>query len=212
MTDGTEPTNIDWVISQVRDRLKPPQRGTVKQVYEHTSSDDVSNHEVDVQLVDEPDRTRRRLPVAVPTDDAALVPRGPDDPDGPDDVLVQFVDGNSERGIVTHVVPTAESRAPQGQAGDVRVTRGDLYAELSGDGSVARLAEKPGDLDGPTAEIAIDASGAETVARVDADTVVLGAGGSQVITDATLETTTDSDGHVTSVSLSLTRSETVETE
>lgn len=173
-----EPTQLDFILEQVRQELRPPELGTVQDVYEHNSADDNSNHEVDVKIIGE-DRTRRRLPVAVPTDGSARVPRGPDHPEGPDDVLVQFIKGNSESGVVTNVVPTTESRAPLGTAGDVRLSRGNLYVEMAGDGSVARIGKKPGDQDTPTATVEVDSQGAITI-ETEGD-VTISAGGDVVI-------------------------------
>lgn len=173
-----EPTNIDNVLRRVREELLQPQRGIVQEVFAHSASDDVSNHEVSVRLIDE-DQARQRLPVASPADDVAMVPRGPDDPGGPDDVLVQFLDGDAQRGIVTHILPTLESRAPEATAGDIRAKRGDLYLELAGDGSSARLARKPGDRDPPTAAVSVDDAGNIAI-ETDGD-ISVSAGGDIVI-------------------------------
>lgn len=54
--------------------------------------------------------------------------------------------------------------------------------------------------------------GADGKVSIDADTIQLGSGGTSLLKDVTVSTTTDADGHVTSVSLNKTRSTVSETE
>lgn len=158
-----EPTERDRIIQTVREELTFPQVGRVDRVFEHTTSDDVSNHEADVIIPPGTDQSEpRRVPIAQPSTGEIRVP------DSDDLVLVQYLRGDGDRPIITgHVYADADDdRAPLGTAGDVRIRRGDLYAELAGDGTSARLAAKPGDTDPPEARIEIDDSGSSPVVRV----------------------------------------------
>lgn len=155
MTDPDElsPDERGRILQLVREVVTPPRYGRVTQVFEHTSESDWSNHEASVRIPPGSDEHEpRRMPVATPGGDEIRVPR-----EG-DLVLVEYLEG--DRPIVTKSVAAEQDRdrAPLGEAGDIRQTRGDLYSELAGDGSLARLAKKPADLDEPDAEVTIDDS------------------------------------------------------
>jgi hypothetical protein len=72
-----------------------------------------------------------------------------------------------------------ENRAPKGAADVIRLTRGELYLELLGDGSEARIAKKSSDTGTPSAEVTIDDTGTISI-ETDGD-VDISAGGDVVI-------------------------------
>ena len=174
--DAVEPTERGRIQALIDNAIALPRIGRVTAVRTHTDTSDTSNHEVDVAVPPgDPVQEFRTVPILQPTGASVALPQ-----EG-DLVRVNFLDGDGDRPIVDGVVyaDADRDRAPLADAGDVRVSRGDLYAELAGDGSVARLAKKPGDLDTPTATVSIDAQGAVTI-KTDGD-ITVSAGGDVVI-------------------------------
>ncbi|MDS0284680.1 hypothetical protein [Haloarcula onubensis] len=157
MTEELEDTERARILSIVREEINLPQRGEVTDVYTHSSSDDSSNHEVDVQIPpgNNAVREHHRVPVGVPADGSIVVPR-----EG-DHVLVQYEAGDGERPLVTKVFygDADSDRALLGDEGDVRVRRGDVEVELAGDGSFGRLALTPSDGGSPDLVVEVDSSG-----------------------------------------------------
>jgi hypothetical protein len=169
-----EPTDLDYIRGIVRELVRSPEIGRVTAVRERAASSDVSNHEADVSLLRR-DQTVRDAAILQPATGAAVVPQ-------PGDVvLVAFAGAEADRAVVLgHLYGDADpDRAPLATAGDIRLRRGELYAELAADGSSARLARKPGDRDAPTARVEIDDSGAVTI-DTDGD-ITVSAGGNVVI-------------------------------
>jgi hypothetical protein len=157
MTEQLEDTERARILSIVREEISLPKRGEVTAVYTHDDPDDASNHEVDVQIPPGPRplREHRRVPVGVPADGAVAVPR-----EG-DHVLVQYEAGDGDRPLVTTVFygDADEDRAPLGDEGDVRVRRGNVEADLAGDGSYGRLALTPDDGGSPDLVVEVDSDG-----------------------------------------------------
>jgi len=165
MTEQLEDTERARILSIVRDEINLPQIGEVTQVTTHSSSDDASNHEVDVQIPPgaTPVREHHRVPVGVPAAGMVAVPE-----EG-DLVLVQYKAGDGERPLVTKVFygDADADRAPVGDAGDVCARRGDLEVDLAGDGSYARLAKTP--TDGGTPDVVVEVGDDGTVRLGDPD-------------------------------------------
>lgn len=169
-----EPTDLAYLRSLVREAVRPPEIGRVTSVRARDSQEAISNHEATVSLLRR-EQALQDVPLVQPTTGAALVPQ-----EG-DLVLVAWAGPEADQPLVVgHLYGDADpDRAPLAAAGDVRLRRGDLYAELAGDGTHARLAKKPGDQDAPTAEVSIDDQGAVTIAT-DGD-ITVSAGGDVVI-------------------------------
>lgn len=200
---NAEPTRDGQISRKVKENVKLPRTGVITNVREHEVEDDEWNYHLDVRINEE--NHPRRVPFAVPFPGLAAPPRGSDHPDGPDLALVQyFRDDEEHRPVVTNILYNNEDRPPIGQQGVFRLQRGPLQIEMHPQGEWARISEV--DSDG---KIELDDSGTATV---NADNVVLGSGGNGVITDISLDTTTDGDGHVTSVTPNITRSDVTETE
>lgn len=159
MTEELEDTERARILSIVRDEINLPQIGEVTAVTTHSSSDDASNHEVDVQIPpgNNPIREHNRVPVGVPAGGTVAVP------EQGDLVLVQYQAGDGERPLVTNVFygDAADDRAPVGDVGDVRARRGDLEVDLAGDGSYARLAKTP--TDGGTPDVVVEVASDGTI-------------------------------------------------
>jgi hypothetical protein len=176
-SDALDQTERGRILQIVRGELSFPRVGRVVTVWPHTGDESVpSNHEVDVAIPPgEPVKEPRRVPIMQPTGGAASLPR-----EG-DLVLVGYLQGQGERPVVLGAVygDADRDRAPRANGGDIRATRGSLYTELAGDGSYARIAKKPDDLEAPTATVEIDAQGTITL-DTDGD-VTVSAGGDVVI-------------------------------
>jgi len=175
-TEDIDDSERGRILQVVRSELSMLRIGRVTTVWTHTTETDQSNHEVDVAIppgesMQEPDR----VPIMQSTSGAAYVPR-----EG-DLVLVGYLQGSGERPVVLGAVygDADADRAPLADEGDVRIHRGQLYSELAGDGSVARIAKKPGDQDTPTARVEIDDTGSVTV-ETDGD-ITISANGDVVI-------------------------------
>lgn len=175
MTDKLDPNELGRLLRELDEFVSPPRHGRVVNVWTHDSETDQSNHEVDVAVPPggEVDQQHRRIPVKQPISGAAFVPQ--------EDDLVLVVYRNSDEPVALGAVygDADADRAPLATEGDIRIRRGDLYTELAGDGSHARIARKPGDLEAPTAEVAIDDQGNVTI-QTDGN-ITVSAGGDVVI-------------------------------
>lgn len=129
-----EPTNQERIRQIARQEVNriAPQLGVIDEVYPHSSPDDDSNYEVGVTLVGtgqpDPDsegegaieqKTHSRVPVGVATPGAS---RGLEVGDY---VLVQYLQGSTERPVVVQAFYTDESRAPLTEPGEYRRRIGD---------------------------------------------------------------------------------------
>jgi len=119
------------IENQVAQQSTDTKVGNVIQVFEHTDADDGSNFEADV-VFDGGTRTERVAPVALNGPQSIAVPRVGDT------VLVDFLDDESETGVITGHVSTVASRPPVGKAGLRRrripganspLGNGDLYID-----------------------------------------------------------------------------------
>lgn len=160
MTEDLEDTERARILSIVRDEINLPRIGEVGKVWPHTGSEDPpSNHAVDVSIPpgNNPIREHNRVPVGVPAGNTIAVPQKGDL------VLVQYRAGDGERPVVTDVFygDADSSRAPVGDAGDLRARRGDLEVDLAGDGSYARLAKTP--TDGGTPDVVVEVADDGTI-------------------------------------------------
>jgi hypothetical protein len=147
--DKTESSYIEEKF--VEAELKP-QIGQVVKVREHASPTDFNNFECDV-LVRGKTQQRRGVLLATPAAETVYVPSVGDT------VLVQTIAGRGERAVITHVLHTAETRAPLGEEGIIRQKKGNLYYEVHPDGDWIRMAYKNAD----------DAVGGSADARIEID-------------------------------------------
>jgi hypothetical protein len=159
MTEELEDTERGRILSIVRDELRLSRVGEVTKVWTHSSADDKSNHEATVVIPpgQNPVRQHDRVPIAVPSSGVITVPKVGDL------VLVTYRAGDGDRPVVTNVVYGDDDadRANLGSAGDVKVRRGDVEAEVAGDGSYARLAKTT--TDGGTPDLVVEVDDAGTV-------------------------------------------------
>lgn len=161
MADELEPTERSRVLNLLRENVNLPAIGEVQETFPHTGDETrPSNHEVTVAVPpgDNPESTFKRVPVAVATSGVVSPPTVGDK------VLLVFPRGG-ESPIITGTLyaDAPEDRAPEAAEDTLRATRGDLYAELAGDGSTARLAKKAGDQDQPTAKVEVQNDGTVVV-------------------------------------------------
>jgi len=177
MSDELEPTERSRIRDLIAEQVKQPTIGEVQEVFPHTGNESrPSNHEVTVSVPPGPNPTEtyQRRPVVTPTSGTVATPRKGDL------VLLQFPK-RSDKPFVTGVVygDQDDNRAPKGKKDTVRVTRGQLYTEIAGDGSIARIAKKPDDTKEPTAKVEIDDQGNVSI-ETDGD-ITVSAGGDVVI-------------------------------
>jgi hypothetical protein len=112
-------------------------------------------------------------------------------------VLLLFPVRNDEPIVIGNLYGDQdENRAPKGAADVIRLTRGELFIELLGDGSEARIAKKDTDTGTPTAEVSIDDSGGIDIST-DGD-ISISADGTVNIT-GTSDVTIDEGGQSQSV-------------
>jgi len=157
--DKTESSYIEEKF--VEAELKP-QIGQVVKVREHASPTDFNNFECDV-LVRGKTQQRRGVLLATPAAETVYVPRVGDT------VLVQTIAGRGERAVITHVLHTAQTRAPLGEEGIIRQKKGNLYYEVHPDGDWIRMAYKNADDavgDSADARIEIDDTGSDPVINI----------------------------------------------
>jgi hypothetical protein len=194
MTDEFERTERSRILQLVRDEFQFPVVGEVQQTHPNNpSAARPSNHDATVSVPPGPDpiETYRRRPVAVPTSGVVAPPQV-------GDLVLLVFPRRADRPVVVGTVYGDEDRAPLGDTDDVRVNRGELYAELAGDGSSARLSKRPGDLDAPTARVEIDDQGDVTIST-DGD-INVSAGGDVVIDEGGTAAPVATDAHTHSVS------------
>jgi hypothetical protein len=173
-----EPTREGSQQRAIGEEVQLPQTGVVTKVYEHTDPSDKWNFHVDVRIG--PDDHPRKVPVAVSAPELIAPPRSESHEDGPDMVLVQYLDDDeTQRPIVTNILYNRVDRPPLGAEGMLRVRRSPLYAEIADDGSFARISKKSSDAASPDAQVEIDNTGAITI-ETDGD-INISAGGDVVI-------------------------------
>jgi hypothetical protein len=177
MTDELEDTERSRIRQLIQDTIRQPTVGQVQEVFARDGSGErPSNHEVTVSAPPGPNPTQtyERRPVLTSTSGVVSTPQADDL------VLLVFPIRNDEPIVVGNLYGDQdENRAPEGAADVIRLTRGDLYLELLGDGSEARIARKNSDTGTPTAEVTIDDSGTVSI-ETDGD-VNISAGGDVVI-------------------------------
>lgn len=185
MSDEFEETERSRILKLIREELSFPQIGEVINVWPHTGSEEPpTNHAVDVSIPPGPNPTNtlRRKPFLVPFPGVAAAPKVGDL------VLVQYLRGNGDDALVTHVGygDADKHRAPEADpvAGLFRLTRGNLYIELHPDGDFARLARKPGDKDSPTVKIEIDDANGDINIETDGEDVNVKSGGGDMTLDS----------------------------
>jgi len=189
-----EPTERDRIVSEVLSQIKVAQIGTVTKVFEHSSGDDNSNHEVNVLLRDE-DVERRRVPVAVSTEGEAVVPRVDDM------VVVQFLDGFEEAPVVIGTIYNDVDRAPLGKEGIIRRRRGSVYTEMHPEGDWARTAVKSSDDGTPSTKVEVNDSGGTTKVNIETDgDINISAGGDVVIDEGGTAKKVATEDHTHTVS------------
>lgn len=194
-TDPTEKDRIERIIEQ---KTLRPRIARVTDVEPHTSPDDFTNHRVDVETPPgNPIQSYQDVSVGQPGDGTIHVP------EVDQLVVIDFFKGNGEEPyVVKSVYGTADRhRAPMGNPGVIRYKRGDKYFEMHPDGDWVRLAQKSGDMSAP-----------DTVVEINDNGISIGGNGDGAIVDITANTTKDADGHVTDVTLDITRSSEVDIE
>lgn len=168
-------TQSAYIERKIDEQTRYMQIGEVVEVFEHTSDADTSNFEVSLILRDE-DQERRRIPVMTPRN-GEISP-----PEVGDNVVVAFLDGQSEYPIVIGNIYNSDDRAPLGRAGLYRLTRGSLYVEAHEEGEYARIAKKPADDGTASTKIEVDDSGSTTSVNIETDgDINISAGGNVVI-------------------------------
>lgn len=159
MSDEFEDTERSRILSIIRSELSFPQIGEVQAVHPHTGDEDIpANHDVDVGIPPGPNprNTLRRKPFLVPTSGVASPP------EEDDLVLVQYLRGEGDDAIVTHVAygDDDSDRAPKAETeGVYRLVRDNLYVEVEAEGVWARIAKKSDDLADPDLVVQVDQDG-----------------------------------------------------
>lgn len=191
MSDDIEPTSRGRIVSIIKSKIQLPRIGRVTAVREHTSSNDYSNHEVDVQIPPGGKilQEHNNVPVHVPIPQSAIVPR-----EG-DIVKVGYYDGNAERPFVESYVYASDDsdRAPLGTEGVMRINRGSMYLEFAPDGSWGRIASKGSDDGTPDAKIELQSDGTINI-ETNGNDVVVNGGGNSVAKEGDAVSGTTSDG------------------
>jgi hypothetical protein len=225
----------EYIAEKARDEVSNSLIAEVTKVFVHDEQSDSSNHEVNCRVVNDTEEFRR-IPVHVGQPGEAIVPQQGDfvevsfiDSATQSAFVSDFVYTDQTRAPLGR---EGHWRRRFGQNDDLFI-EAEPNDHSAGDPNVIRLGKKSDGLSDPTTTIELDDSGAVTAirlstdgrvtiedvdggsvtiedgtAQIDGATVKLGAGGTGVITD--IETTTDADGHVTSVTP--VRSNVVETE
>lgn len=169
-----EPTEEAHRNREVNREIHLAKTGVVTNVREHASVDDRWNFHVDVRIG--PNDHPRKVPVAVAAPQMIAPPRSEKHEDGPDLVLVQYIDDDeTPRPVVTHILYNRQDRPPVGKEGEVKIRRGSLYAELADDGSYARIAKKSAGDASPAAQISINDQGGVTI-ETDQDITISASG------------------------------------
>lgn len=197
----TTPNQREYVEEKIDRKQRDPLLAVVTKVFEHTSSDDFQNHEVNARAIHNEEEFRE-IPVHTTRHGHAHVPRVGDP------VEINFLGSSTQSPYVSGGVHLAKKRAPLAREGHWRHRFGDLSPYLfveaeksdhsAGAPDVVRIAKKSDGLSDPTDMVEIDDSGTTTVVNIETDGEIHINGDAQgLITD--IDTTTDVDGHVTSV-------------
>lgn len=175
---------VENISRYVEEKIQEQQRnavmGIVTKVFEHTETDDDSNHEVNVQLVSREEEFRR-IPVHTTRQSQVYVPQKGDF------VEVGFMLGNTQRPYVANHAHSFQQRAPLARQGHWRHKFGDespyVYLEaepsdhegtgkdpesntLSNPPERFRIAVKEDGLSDPSARIELDTSDSDPVIRL----------------------------------------------
>lgn len=178
--------------------------GTITSVHKDTDADKIS---VTVQA--DIGQEYRRIPFVTSAPGIYYIPTVGEH-------VVVYDRGDGTRAAM-HPKPAAQSppAVPDISSGEYGIVTDDgAFVLIRNDGSIVIDGKKitVGDSD----QVVIDGSnvtvGNGGEVHVDGGTIKFGAGGKDIITDVSANTTTDADGHVTSVSLDITRSSVTETE
>jgi hypothetical protein len=121
---------------QIDEVTERPKYGRVVQVFENAAPPDddtyLSNFEVDVDILDSPEKFERAIPLLCPQSDEVKVPKVGDK------VIVEYRGKSKKSAIARQAVHTNEDRPPRGRAGMWRkrvesgespAGSGDLYVE-----------------------------------------------------------------------------------
>lgn len=164
-------------------------KGTITSVHK-----DAEENKVRVTVQADIGQEYRKIPFASPAPGFYYIPQVGEH-------VVIYDEGDGTRAAM-HPKPAAKSppAVPDISEGEYGIVTDDgAFIVVKNDGSVV--------VDGDDVTIG---NGGQV--QADGSTVKLGAGGTNIIKDVVAETTTDADGHVTSVSLNITRSNVSETE
>jgi|APHM01.1.fsa_nt_gi hypothetical protein len=177
MSDELENTERSRIRQLIQDTVQQTIIGQVQEVFPHTGDEDrPSNHEVTVSSPPGPNPTQtyQRRPVMTPTSGIVTTPKKDDL------VLLVFAARSDDPFVIGNIYGDQDAdRAPEAAADVIRLVRGNLYIELLGDGSEARIARKPGDTEAPTTQVSVDDAGTISI-ETDGD-VNISAGGEVVI-------------------------------
>lgn len=195
-----------FVDRRIDEQTRSSVLGVVTKVIEHTSSDDFSNHEVNVKLANE-DEEFRNVPIHVNRNGHIRVPQKGDF------VEISFLTSKTQVPYVTGFAYSNERRAPLGRAGHWRHRFGEsspyLYVEAepsdhsAGTPDVVRLAKKSDGLSDPSTKIELDDSGNTTKVNIETDgDITLSADGDIVIDEGGTATPVAKQDHDHDVTLS----------
>lgn len=124
-----EPTERGRILSMISNEIMMARVGRVTNVKAHAEPSDNRNHEVNVEWPpSNPEKEYRDVAIKQPADGIAYVP------EKNDMVLLQFLDGDADRPIVTGYVYASDDsdRAPVGEPGDRRIrTLGNAELEIT---------------------------------------------------------------------------------
>lgn len=164
--DRTESSHTERKIQEATMRL---QIGTVATVFEHTKKDDNSNFECNVILRDE-EKERRRVKIMTPRKGEIHAP------EQGDNVVVGFLDGETEDPIILGNYYNIRDRPPLGKAGMYRLKRNNLFVEMEPDGKYARVSRKAtaDDQSPPDATIEIKENGGNPIVKVTGEDAPMG--------------------------------------
>lgn len=151
-----DPNEKSFIKGQAQEELMLPEIGRIVEVHEHHTDEDLINFEADIILRDE-DSRRRGVPIATKHRGIITVPTSPDggEDDEPDLAVVHFLDGDSNRPIITDVLYNDIDRPPKGVEGLYRHKTGNIYFDAHPEGEYMQFSYKETDDHSPLRSIGI---------------------------------------------------------
>lgn len=151
-----DPNEKSYIKGQIDEELMLPEIGRIVEVHEHHTDDDLINFEADIILRDE-DSRRRGVPISTEHRGIITIPTSPDggEDDEPDLAVVNFLDGDSNRPIITDVLYNDIDRPPKGVEGLYRHRTGNIYFDAHPEGKYMQFSYKEADDHAPLRSIGI---------------------------------------------------------